>query len=71
MGLSPLIFEPHSRLVDKGFSNACVRRAEAMTTGFIDRQKLGKVVRQVLVVVTMVWTVICFDSNMKNTGKII
>ena len=67
MGLSPLIFEPHSRLVDKGFSNACVRRAEAMTTGFIDRQKLGKSFRQVLVVGQSCVLI----PTSKSSGKII
>ncbi|KAF4371885.1 hypothetical protein G4B88_016948 [Cannabis sativa] len=76
------ILEPHSLRVDEGFSNARViaevsllpdkvrvssgRRAVAMATGVIDRQKPGKVVRQVLVVVTSGWTVMCFDSNLKK-----
>ncbi|XP_062102505.1 uncharacterized protein LOC133812717 [Humulus lupulus] len=76
------ILEPHSRRVDEGFSDARViaevsllpdkvrvssgRRAVAMATGVIDRQKPGKAVRQVLVVVTSGWTVMCFDSNLKK-----
>ncbi|PON71532.1 FG-GAP repeat-containing protein [Parasponia andersonii] len=79
---SAQILEPHSRRVDEGFSNARViaevsllpdkvrvssgRRAVAMATGVIERHKPGKALRQVLVVVTSGWSVMCFDSNLKK-----
>lgn len=43
------------------------RRAVAMATGVIDRTyKHGEVQKQVLVVVTSDWTVMCFDHNLKK-----
>lgn len=41
------------------------RRAVAMATGVIDRiHKHGQVEKQVLVVVTSDWSVMCFDHNL-------
>lgn len=76
------ILEPHSRRVDEGFSEARVlaevsllpdkvrvmsgRRPVAMATGFIDRHKIGQPHKQVLVVVTSGWFVMCFDSNLQK-----
>ena len=81
MGLLQIL-EPHSRRVDEGFSNARLivevsllpdkvrvstgRRAVAMATGVIERYRPGKALKQVLVVVTSGWTVMCFDSNLKK-----
>ncbi|KAM7516178.1 hypothetical protein LguiA_005761 [Lonicera macranthoides] len=43
------------------------RRAVAMATGVIDRtHKRGQVQKQVLVVVTSGWSVMCFDHNLKK-----
>lgn len=43
------------------------RRAVAMATGVIDRYyKQGQPQKQVLVVVTSGWSVICFDHNLKK-----
>ncbi|KAF6154026.1 hypothetical protein GIB67_026680 [Kingdonia uniflora] len=43
------------------------RRAVAMATGFVDRTyKRGEVRKQVLVVVTSGWWVLCFDHNLKK-----
>lgn len=43
------------------------RRAVAMATGVIDRiYKHGQVQKQVLVVVTSDWSVMCFDHNLKK-----
>ena len=39
------------------------RRPVAMATGYIDRYKIGQPQKQVLVVVTSGWFVMCFDSN--------
>lgn len=76
------ILEPHSRRVDEGFSEARVlaevsllpdkvrvmsgRRPVAMATGYIDRYKIGLPQKQVLVVVTSGWFVMCFDSNLQK-----
>ncbi|CAJ2646478.1 unnamed protein product [Trifolium pratense] len=76
------ILEPHSRRVDEGFSEARVlaevsllpdkvrvmsgRRPVAMATGYIDRYKIGQPHKQVLVVVTSGWFVMCFDSNLQK-----
>ncbi|KAL6220632.1 hypothetical protein ACLB2K_008388 [Fragaria x ananassa] len=76
------ILEPHSRRVDEGFSSARVlaevslspdkirissgRRAVAMATGVIEKVRPGQRTRQVLVVVTSGWSVMCFDSNLKR-----
>ncbi|XP_030942391.1 malate dehydrogenase, cytoplasmic-like [Quercus lobata] len=62
------VLEPHSRRVDKGFSDACVlaevsllpekvriasgRHAMAMAVGIVDQERPGKKLKQVLVVVT-------------------
>lgn len=43
------------------------RRAVAMATGVIDRTyKPGEAQKQVLVVVTSGWSVMCFDHNLKK-----
>jgi hypothetical protein len=76
------VLEPHSRRVDEGFSEARVlaevsllpdkvrvmsgRRPVAMATGYIDRYKIGQPHKQVLVVVTSGWFVMCFDSNLQK-----
>ncbi|KAG4973390.1 hypothetical protein JHK87_030211 [Glycine soja] len=76
------VLEPHSRRVDEGFSEARVlaevsllpdkvrvmtgRRPVAMATGYIDRYKIGQPQKQVLVVVTSGWSVMCFDSNLQK-----
>ncbi|KAK7406758.1 hypothetical protein VNO78_08389 [Psophocarpus tetragonolobus] len=76
------VLEPHSRRVDEGFTEARVlaevsllpdkvrvmtgRRPVAMATGFIDRYKIGQPQKQVLVVVTSGWSVMCFDSNLQK-----
>lgn len=76
------MLEPHSRRVDEGFSNsrlltevsllpdkvrvASGRRAVAMAAGFIERARPGRPAKQVLVVVTSGWSVMCFDSNLKK-----
>lgn len=68
--------------MDEGFSNARViaevsllpdkvrvssgRRPVAMAAGVIDRPKPGKPSKQVLVVVTSGWSVMCFDSNLQK-----
>ncbi|XP_050126192.1 uncharacterized protein LOC126603407 [Malus sylvestris] len=80
------VLEPHSRRVDEGFSNARVlaevsllpdkirissgRRAVAMATGVIDKLRPGQRPRQVLVVVTSGWSVMCFDSNLQRLWKV-
>ena len=76
------VLEPHSRRVDEGFSEARVlaevsllpdkiritsgRRPVAMATGYIDRYRPGQPQKQVLVVVTSGWSVMCFDSNLQK-----
>lgn len=76
------VLEPHSRRVDEGFSYsrllaevsllpdkvrvASGRRAVAMAAGVIERARPGKPAKQVLVVVTSGWSVMCFDSNLKK-----
>ncbi|XP_031260759.1 uncharacterized protein LOC116118946 [Pistacia vera] len=76
------ILEPHARRVDEGFSEARVlvdvsllpdkirvasgRRAVAMAAGFIEKPRPGKPTKQVLVVVTSGWSVMCFDHNLKK-----
>jgi hypothetical protein len=46
---------------------AAGRRAVAMATGVIDRRyKEGHPLKQVLVVVTSGWSVMCFDHNLKK-----
>ncbi|KAF3440747.1 hypothetical protein FNV43_RR19033 [Rhamnella rubrinervis] len=76
------VLEPHIRRVDEGFSNsrllaevsllpdkvrvASGRRAVAMAAGVIERARPGKPAKQVLVVVTSGWSVMCFDSNLKK-----
>ncbi|XP_048335158.2 uncharacterized protein LOC107407575 isoform X2 [Ziziphus jujuba] len=76
------VLEPHSRRVDEGFSNSRLlaevsllpdkvrvssgRRAVAMAAGVIERAKPGRPPKQVLVVVTSGWSVMCFDSNLKK-----
>ncbi|CAL0314460.1 unnamed protein product [Lupinus luteus] len=76
------VLEPHSRRVDEGFSEARVlaevsllpdkirvtsgRRPVAMATGYIDRHSIGKPHKQVLVVVTSGWSIMCFDSNLQK-----
>jgi hypothetical protein len=68
--------------VDEGFSDARVlaevsllpdkirissgRRAVAMAAGTVDRDKPGQTPKQVLVVVTSGWSVMCFDHNLKK-----
>jgi hypothetical protein len=42
------------------------RRPVAMATGYIDRYKIGQPHKQVLVVVTSGWFVMCFDSNLQK-----
>ena len=42
------------------------RRPVAMATGNIDRYKIGQPQKQVLVVVTSGWSVMCFDSNLQK-----
>lgn len=43
------------------------RRAVAMATGVVDRiYKHGEAHKQVLVVVTSGWSVICFDHNLRK-----
>ncbi|MED6172776.1 hypothetical protein PIB30_053059 [Stylosanthes scabra] len=76
------VLEPRSRRVDEGFSEARVlaevsllpdkirvtsgRRPVAMATGYIDRYKTGQQQKQVLVVVTSGWSIMCFDSNLQK-----
>ncbi|XP_059437498.1 uncharacterized protein LOC132170512 [Corylus avellana] len=76
------VLEPHARRVDEGFSDAFVladvsllpdkirissgRRAVAMAAGIVDRDKPGQAPKQVLVVVTSGWSVMCFDHNLKK-----
>ncbi|KAL4644291.1 hypothetical protein ACB092_02G154300 [Castanea dentata] len=76
------VLEPHSRRVDEGFSDARVlaevsllpekvriasgRRAVAMAAGVVDRERPGQKLKQVLVVVTAGWSVMCFDHNLKK-----
>ncbi|KAL5557611.1 hypothetical protein UlMin_039847 [Ulmus minor] len=76
------VLEPHSLRVDEGFSNARLltevsllpdkirvssgRRPVAMATGVIERPRPGRPPKQVLVVVTSGWFVMCFDSNLKK-----
>ncbi|KAJ7944224.1 FG-GAP repeat-containing protein [Quillaja saponaria] len=76
------VLEPHGRRVDEGFSEARVlaevsllpdkirvstgRRAVAMAAGYIDRHRAGQPHKQVLVVVTSGWSVMCFDSNLRK-----
>ncbi|KAK7367346.1 hypothetical protein VNO80_09357 [Phaseolus coccineus] len=76
------VLEPRTRRVDEGFSEARVlfdvsllpdkvrvmsgRRPVAMATGIIDRYKIGQPQKQVLVVVTSGWSVMCFDSNFQK-----
>ena len=71
--------KPHTQRVDEGFKEACLlaevsllpkkirfsfdKHPVAMATGVIDRSKIGQPQKQVLVVVTSVWSVICFDHN--------
>lgn len=68
--------------MDEGFSDARVlaevsllpdkirissgRRAVAMAAGIVDRDKPGQTRKQVLVVVTSGWSVMCFDHNLKK-----
>lgn len=68
--------------MDEGFSDARVlaevsllpdkirissgRRAVAMAAGIVDRDKPGQAQKQVLVVVTSGWSVMCFDHNLKK-----
>lgn len=43
------------------------RRAVAMATGVVDRTfKRGQVQKQVLVVVTSGWSIMCFDHNLQK-----
>lgn len=42
------------------------RRAVAMAAGFIEKHTSGKPAKQVLVVVTSGWSVMCFDHNLKK-----
>lgn len=43
------------------------RRAVAMATGVVDRTyKRGQVQKQVLVVITSGWSVMCFDHNLQK-----
>lgn len=43
------------------------RRAVAMATGVVDRTfKRGQVQKQVLVVVTSGWSIMCFDHNLEK-----
>lgn len=76
------VLDPHGRRVDEGFSEARLlaevsllpdkirvmsgRRPVAMATGYIDRFKVGQPNKQVLVVVTSGWSVMCFDSNLQK-----
>ncbi|GMH24022.1 hypothetical protein Nepgr_025865 [Nepenthes gracilis] len=47
------------------------RRAVAMTTGVVDRTyKAGQPLKQVLVVVTSGWSVMCFDHNLKKLWEV-
>lgn len=68
--------------MDEGFSDARVlaevsllpekvriasgRRAVAMAAGVVDRERPGQKLKQVLVVVTADWSVMCFDHNLKK-----
>lgn len=68
--------------MDEGFSNARLlakvsllpdkirvssgRKAVAMAAGFIERPRSGKPPKQVIVVVTSGWSVMCFDSNLRK-----
>ncbi|KAJ4823007.1 hypothetical protein Tsubulata_000380 [Turnera subulata] len=77
-----LVVEPHSRRADEWFSESRVlaevsllpdkirvasgRRAVAMATGVIDKNFEGQQLKQVLVVVTSGWSVMCFDHNLKK-----
>ncbi|PQM37429.1 uncharacterized protein Pyn_08740 [Prunus yedoensis var. nudiflora] len=50
---------------------ACLRRRPvAMATGVIDKLRPGQRPRQVLVVVTSGWSVMCFDSNLKKLWEV-
>ncbi|KAJ7953063.1 FG-GAP repeat-containing protein [Quillaja saponaria] len=76
------VLEPHGRRADEGFSEARVlaevsllpdkirvstgRRAVAMAAGYIERHRGGQPQKQVLVVVTSGWSVMCFDSNLRK-----
>lgn len=47
------------------------RRPVAMATGVIDRTyKQGQPLKQVLVVVTSGWSVMCFDHNLKKLWEV-
>jgi len=47
------------------------RRAVAMATGVIDKAyKQGQPLKQVLVVVTSGWSVMCFDHNLKKLWEV-
>lgn len=47
------------------------RRAVAMATGVVDRTyKAGQPLKQVLVVVTSGWSVMCFDHNLKKLWEV-
>lgn len=68
--------------MDEGFSEARVlaevsllpdkirvtsgRRAVAMASGFIEKPRPDRPTKQVLVVVTSGWQVMCFDHNLKK-----
>lgn len=46
---------------------AAGRRAVSMATGFVDRvHKQGEIRKQILVVVTAGWSIMCFDHNLKK-----
>lgn len=76
------VLEPHGRQVDGGFSEARVlaevsllpdkirissgRRPVAMAAGYVDRSYTQEIRKQVLVVVTSGWSVMCFDHNLKK-----
>lgn len=46
---------------------AAGRRAVSMATGFVDRvHKQGEIRKQILVVVTAGWLIMCFDHNLKK-----
>ncbi|KAI9109659.1 hypothetical protein K1719_019289 [Acacia pycnantha] len=76
------VLEPHGRRMDEGFSEARLlaevsllpdkirvmsgRRPVAMATGYIDRYQVGQPHKQVLVVLTSGWSVMCFDSNLQK-----
>ena len=47
------------------------RRAVSMATGFIDRTyRQGQPRKQVVVVVTSGWSVMCFDHNLKKLWEV-